>query len=341
MPLNKLALIRYKTIDACLCNRQRRWTLEDLIAKVSDAVYEYEGLDSGVSRRTIQADIQLMRSDKLGYEAPIVVYERKYYTYADPEYSITKAPINRADMDTLREVLDLLKQFSGFRYFDSLQEIVLKLEHELPLVGQQKSTLVQFEENPLLKGLQWIAPLYQAIAHKQPILLEYQSFSAQQSASYEYSPYLLKEYRNRWFLLGRRKGQRGVDTRALDRIIHLSILPESVYEPYEGVAFATYFADTIGVTKAQNERARTVDLWFDAAQAPYVLTKPLHASQTLQKQYDNGSIIVRIEVILNLELEREILGFADGVRVLAPERLRERIAKRLESATQHYRGDIA
>ena len=31
MPANKNALIRYKTIDNCLRNRYRRWTLEDWV----------------------------------------------------------------------------------------------------------------------------------------------------------------------------------------------------------------------------------------------------------------------------------------------------------------------
>jgi len=72
MSLNKLALIRYKTIDYCLRNRARKWTLENLIEKVSEALYEYEGIRGGVSKRTIQLDLQTMRSDKLGYNAPIV-----------------------------------------------------------------------------------------------------------------------------------------------------------------------------------------------------------------------------------------------------------------------------
>ncbi len=83
MSINKLALIRYRTIDECLRNRYRKWTLEDLIDKVSDVLYDTEGIRSGVSKRTIQADIQLMRSDKLGYNAPIIVKEKKYYSYED------------------------------------------------------------------------------------------------------------------------------------------------------------------------------------------------------------------------------------------------------------------
>ena len=70
MAVNKLALIRYKAINDCLRNRYRRWTLEDLIEKVGDVLYESEGIASGVSRRTIQADIQFMRSDKASRRMP-------------------------------------------------------------------------------------------------------------------------------------------------------------------------------------------------------------------------------------------------------------------------------
>jgi len=50
MPANRNALIRYKTIDTCLCNRYRQWTLEDLIDACSDALYEFEGIEKGISK---------------------------------------------------------------------------------------------------------------------------------------------------------------------------------------------------------------------------------------------------------------------------------------------------
>jgi hypothetical protein len=52
MPANKNALIRYRTIDRCLVNRQRRWALVDLIEACSKALQEYEGKGS-VSKRTV------------------------------------------------------------------------------------------------------------------------------------------------------------------------------------------------------------------------------------------------------------------------------------------------
>lgn len=108
MPVNKNALIRYKTIDRCLRNKYRRWTLDDLAEACSDALNEMEGITRGVSVRTVQADIQVMRSDKLGYEAPIEVYEGKFYRYADVDYSISNSPLGSNMCDLISDAIDKL-----------------------------------------------------------------------------------------------------------------------------------------------------------------------------------------------------------------------------------------
>ena len=110
MPANKNALIRYKTIDNCLRNRYRRWTLDDLVDACSDALYDLEGIRKGVSVRTVQADLQMMRSDKLGYNAPIEVYEHKFYRYADATFSINNMPLSQNDYEVMQEAVDLLRQ---------------------------------------------------------------------------------------------------------------------------------------------------------------------------------------------------------------------------------------
>lgn len=109
MPANKNALIRYKTIDNCLRNRFRRWTLDDLVEACSNALYEMEGIKKGISARTVQNDLQIMRSDKLGYFAPIEVYDRIYYRYADPDYSITQNPLSTEDSELIRKAINMLK----------------------------------------------------------------------------------------------------------------------------------------------------------------------------------------------------------------------------------------
>lgn len=335
MSINKLALIRYKTIDECLRNRRRKWTLEDLIEKVSDVLYEGEGITTGVSKRTIQADIQLMRSDKLGYNAPIVVTDKKYYAYEDAEYSITNTPINDADIDKMKEIVGLLKQFNGFNYFEEMSEMIARLENNLYTSTHQSRNCIQFEDNRQLKGLAHITPLYQAILHQKPLLLEYQSFKAVKAHESIYYPYLLKEYRNRWFLISKAKKGKELMTLALDRIISFQELPKERFVEYEGVDFDRYFEDLLGVTKTAKDRAQKVVLHVNKYHAPYVLTKPLHHSQRVLKEDETG-VIIRIDVVLNFELEREILGFGECMKVLGPRLLVSKIKARQHKAAAQY-----
>lgn len=335
MSINKLALIRYRTIDECLQNRYRKWTLDDLIEKVSDAIYEYEGISNGVSKRTIQADIQFMRSDKLGYNAPIIVKEKKYYTYEDADFSISKTPINQADIDKLKEVVNVLKQFNGFSYFGEMTEVVAKLENNLYKSSKKSRNHIQFESNQLLKGIEYINPLYQAILQKKALLIEYKSFKAQKSQQSIYFPYLLKEYRNRWFLIAKPRKGKILATMALDRIITFQELPQEPFVDCIDFDFDAYYADLIGITKSETNKAQEVILKIDKYNAPYILTKPLHTSQKTLKEDENG-IIISIEVVLNFELEREILGFGESVEVLAPKILVNKIKRRLANASNLY-----
>ena len=136
MPANKNALIRYKTIDNCLRNKYRRWTLDDLVEACSDALYDMEGISRGVSSRTVQKDLQVMRSDKLGYNAPIEVYDRSYYRYADPDYSITEMPLTTGDLRLLRHAIALLS--------DDSQRDAKKTARVLTKVKSRLTTLLNY-----------------------------------------------------------------------------------------------------------------------------------------------------------------------------------------------------
>ena len=335
MAANKLALIRYRAIDECLKNRYRKWTLDDLIIKVGERLYEYEGIHTGISRRTIQADLQLMRSNKLGYNAPIVVRDKKYYAYDDESYSITKAPINNADVSKLKQAVSILKQLNGFTYFDEMSDMIARLENNLSKAGNTPANYIQFENNSMLKGLEHIMPLYEAIAGKRCLLLDYKSFKVATARQQIYYPYLLKEYRNRWFLICRPKNQKTLLTLALDRIVAFQDLPKEPFVPYDGVDFDRYFSDLLGVTKTEKDRGHKVFLFVNKANAPYVLTKPIHTSQQIINEDEKG-MVIRIDVVLNFELEREILGFGENVKVLAPRILAARIKKRVKQMMGNY-----
>ena len=131
MPVNKNALLRYKIIDRCLRNRYRRWTIEDLVDAVSDALYDMEGISKGVSIRTVQSDIQIMRSDRLGYNAPIEVYDQKYYRYADPNYSITDMPLTAEDFNLIAKAVEMLGKVEGMMELQQMNKVLTRVKERL------------------------------------------------------------------------------------------------------------------------------------------------------------------------------------------------------------------
>lgn len=105
MPTNLNALLRYKQIDACLKNRFVDCTIDKLQDNCSIALGEFRGIYKRVSKRTISDDIRVMRSDMLGFSAPIEVSDGKYY-YSDENYSIFSTPLT--EIELLKDILKLL-----------------------------------------------------------------------------------------------------------------------------------------------------------------------------------------------------------------------------------------
>ncbi|MBC3787211.1 helix-turn-helix transcriptional regulator [Spirosoma utsteinense] len=335
MPANRNALVRYKTLDACLRNRQRNWTLDDLIGKVSEALYEYEGLDKGISRRTVQADLQMMRSDKLGYFAPIVVIAKKYYTYEDPAYSITNIPLSDGNLSRMNEAVEVLKQFKGFSHFTALNEVVQKLEDHVYSTARKSAPVIDFEKNESLKGLHYLEELYQAVVQQRVLLIDYQSFSARLPQTYTFHVWWLKEFKNRWFAVGVCTGKRYTMNLALDRMLSITAAPDLDYIANDNLDPDVYYRDVIGVSVSEGMRPVKVRLFVSQLHAPYVETKPLHHSQQVVERTPEG-IFIQLTVQHNFELEKEILGFGEGVQVLEPERLRRVIVNRLKAGMDAY-----
>ena len=128
MAQNKNSLIRFKTIDKCLKNHKKLWTLEKLIEECSKALSASEQKDVVISKRSVQLDIQMMRSADSGYNAPIEVFERKYYRYTDKKFSILKLPLSTHDKALIEESLNIVSQFDGFDFYEELKQSVLGLQ---------------------------------------------------------------------------------------------------------------------------------------------------------------------------------------------------------------------
>jgi predicted DNA-binding transcriptional regulator YafY len=276
-----------------------------------------------------------MRSDKLGYNAPIEVYEKKFYRYVDPDYSITDIPLTEHDMNVLSETVEMLKQFKDFSLFSELGGIIQRLEDKVHSEKSDVGAIIHLDKNEGLKGLQYLDELYQSILKRICLKISYQSFSARQATVFIFHPYILKEFNNRWFLIGRREKEKQILTLALDRIeaIEYDLATLYVNDAFDG---DSYYANTIGVTVLNDANLHEVRLRINQQNAPYVLTKPFHSSQELVERSPDGSILIKLYVHLNLEFERMILGYGETLEVEHPKVLRSRIKRKLERAYQQY-----
>lgn len=110
---------RLLIIDRCLRDRSRQWSLDDLIEACSSTEKN--------SRRSVQADLELMRSSEKGYSAPIVVVDKKYYIYKDENYSLVNQALSDLDKKNIQAALNTLKDYCAFEKMSGIGERLFDL----------------------------------------------------------------------------------------------------------------------------------------------------------------------------------------------------------------------
>jgi predicted DNA-binding transcriptional regulator YafY len=322
MSLNKDAYTRYRVINRVLVVRKRA-TLKELQQACEDV------LGMPVSDRTIKRDIEDMRKDtRLDWKAPIR-YDRgdgKYY-YGVKGFSIDLLPLNEEELDALLFASSMLDQFRKVEILENIEGAVQKIAGHLrmrkTIDTSEVSDFIDFEKMPEMKGSEFLGPLLNAILKKKVLKLTYQGFDRPQPSSHIFHPYLLKEYRNRWYAFGYAEDSDDLRTYALDRIKSITPEPRKDFRKPEKPP-KEYFRDVIGVTRFEDTEPWKVVLKFSKHQAPYILTQPMHESQEVVQKTDDYTIISLI-VHPSPELEIILLGWHSEVEVLEPTQLREQI----------------
>ncbi len=154
-----------------------------------------------------------------------------------------------------------------------------------------------------------------------------------------FSPYILKEFRNRWFIFGKRHDSpdRLVLNLALDRIMVVADAPkEEKYLREKAFDPNSYFKNMIGVTREMDSPIEHIVFEASAYAAPYIRTKPLHDSQRVVECKPDGRVVFSIDVIVNYELDRVVLGLGEWVTVISPASFSEKIQQILTNTLNSY-----
>ncbi|PVY40870.1 helix-turn-helix transcriptional regulator [Pontibacter virosus] len=338
MPQNKNALVRMQVIDACLRSRTKKyWSKRELIDRIGEAK------DIRVSRRTLDHDIYQMRyCSQLNYNAPIEYLKKEDgYFYTDPNFSIEKLPLNEVEINALAMAAATLGQY---KHVDVLSQFSSTIDKVITLVKNLKQegtrdgfSFIDFEKAPYSKGNEHLDFLIEAIRNRKAVKLSYLKFDDSMPNSRTVSPYLLKEYRNRWYLLCVQHENGQLRKFGLDRIVSLEPAHNVSYENYTSLNPELYFRNVIGIS-FEGEKVEEVILSFSPHDGNYVKTQHLHNSQETLVD-DNNELRIKLNVVINYELISTILSFGKGVRVISPVVLRQQIANILAECCQFYYPD--
>ena len=341
MPVNKHALIRYHALDKCFSNFARRYYIEDLIAACNDALYNFTGdekysdpLNPGISRRQILVDIDFMESPE-GWNAMVDRIKdgrRVYYRYEDRNFTIDNQPITDEELTQLRETTLMLSRFKGLPQFEWIGAMITNLEDKFHLKGAEHS-VIGLDNNEFVAGIEHISTLFNAIINKTPLRIKYNTFH-KGSFTWIIHPYYLKQYNNRWYLIGLNDNEyKDITHLGLDRIqsieqAHTPFIENTFIEDFD-----EYFEDIVGVSFPAERVIEHIVLRFSQHRFPYIVAKPIHGSQKIVSIENR---IVSIDVMPNRELESIILSFGEDIEVLEPQSFRRIIANKIKKTYEVY-----
>lgn len=368
MPSNKNAVIRYMYLDQMLSDRYNKYTCEDLLIKVNErlafAGYPTIGGDPSdfdhyikSGKRVIQLDIQALQESPFNME--IDSSEKRYgapvYRYADQTQSLFSKPLSDDEKRLLQEVLNTLGQFAGLDSFEWLHDLQEKLNDrkafgrsEFDKGSKDSRKIISFSSNDYLAGKDFLGTLFTLIANKKVVDVEYTPFGEEVRTIRLY-PYLLKQYNDRWYLIGTPLGNKQFPYKK-DFYVNLPLDRMQDVHSVDGVPYADCeddfeerYEDIVGVTYIESEPLTPITLAVKNSYLGYMDTKPLHGSQVkfsseeqehLHKQYPAFAdyTFYGLELKPNREFFSAIYRSGDNILVVCPQSIREKMVEELENS---------
>lgn len=333
--MNNDQYTRYKTLDRCFRNVSGTYTIDDLVDECTKAVSAQHFDDSiKVARRTVEKDIEDI---KLKYNVSFAELPRyghkRVYKYEDCSYSLMTYLLADGEMEKqmLQNVLEQLQRYEDVPQYKWLYILIQNI-----LAGKNaENTPISFQNNPDLLGMEHFGTLLDAILRKRAITIGYKPHHKDETEQVVH-PYMLKQYNDRWFLIGHRQDSEKILTNyAIDRIT--SVVHNDIEFVESSFSHDEYFEDVIGVSRYEDAEAEEVTIRVSKHRYPYILSKPLHESQTeISSLRTDDTYTIRIKVHINRELESLLFSFGNDIEVLSPESLRAQMKAKIVDLMQKY-----
>lgn len=301
--------------------------------------YICDQLGKPVSKRTLQLDLQEMRYNQaLNFNAPIEYNKKlKVYFYADDQYSINNLPVTADELHGLDFAISILHQFKHLPAIKEFEDAIMKIASTVQVNKEARgeADYIQLDKPYRIKGLEFVEPILKAISERRVLQFNYQKHGSSTIDQTQLEPYLIKESKNFWYVIGRRinKQEKKILTFALDRISEMQVT-HVVFEEVP-VDKKNFFRNVVGVTIGEGAPEKVL-LRFSELQGRYVKTVPIHQSQKVTKE-TKGFLEIELHVVINTELKMQLLSYGGHVKVLQPKTLAHEIMDSAKSVLDQYK----
>lgn len=189
-----------------------------------------------------------------------------------------------------------------------------------------------FEEVP--SGRKFLTDLIYAMKELRTLEVVYHKFEAPEPKEYLLSPYCLKVFNQRWYLLAKDEHNGYLKIFALDRIHEVRLTHIKFILP-EDFSASEYFNGYFGVVKDENIKPELIKFKAWGKQREYFKTLPLNSSMEEIEIYEGYSIFSCM-IAPTWDLEMELLQFNDWVEVLEPSSMRANMIEHAKNILNLY-----
>lgn len=280
-----------------------------------------------VSKRTLLYDIK--EFEKMGAVFDKGDTLKSKLRYKDPTFTIFPAAYQ--DIDLIEKAIGRLQNTVDFRYENLVRLFLLQLRYGIEYVDMH---IMSIEQSLDQKGVEKMEELANAIVHKYPVKITYKPFNKESFES-NVHPYHLKQYNNRWTLLGWSEEKGKIYNYPIDRIKDITLLNKEYRETE--IDFNEYFNEIIGTTNPKDEAIQDILLKIDKDSFPYIRTKKLHFSQEHVLHLDTPEYsFIKLKVKINKELVMKLFSYGESIEVVEPLKLREIMKEKILKMKKKY-----
>jgi len=289
-----------------------------------------------VSTKSIMRDIDYLKNQG---GAPIE-YVRRYhgFRYTEESYQLPALQISESDLFALSLARKTMRQYENTPIYQKLVTVFKKIEESLPERVSVDPAWVDERMSVVPESRTAIAPavwenVAEGLRQCRRLEIHYLKPGTDTAEIRLVDPYHSVSFQGEWYLIGHCHRRRELRTFAISRI--RAVRPTTATFTIPADFSAEQFSGRqFGIFRGAGDYR--VELLFSPQNRPYVEEREWHREQQVDRGKD-GTLKLSFTTTHLFEVQRWVLSWGSGVKVLAPPELAGNVREELRKALQAYK----